>query len=107
MPRHLDDPGWAEVQRKVAEALAPFAPLFGARQCPHEDDWSDCDSEECGFENTQPRPNSMPVIQHFLLLTATTDMAQSGNEPAVLVAIDSVSQPGYASRGLANDYLFN
>ena len=103
MPRDLDDPGWVKVQERLAEALAPFAPDFGARECDHGN-FSECE-EECGFDDSRPKAGSMPVIQHWLLLAATPDMAQGTGMQPDMVAIDGFNQPGYVSRGMANDSL--
>lgn len=105
MARELDDKAWAELQARIGEALAPFASDLGARSCDHEDDWADCFEEDCGFADSRPRPGAVPMIQHWVLLTATTDMAQSAAQPATMVVIDPPGQPGYVGRGMASDYL--
>ena len=105
MSRQLDDPAWVELQKRIGEALAPFAAELGGRTCEHEEDWADCYEEDCGFAQSRPRPGAMPMIQHWLLLTATTDMAQEASQPPTMVAVDGPGQPGYVGRGIAGDYL--
>lgn len=102
MPRDLDDPGWVRVQERLAEALAPFASDFGARECIHGN-WGDCeenDGDGCPFDETQPKKDSMPVIQHFALIVSTTDMNAPSGTRSDMVAIDAPNQPGYVTHGM-------
>jgi hypothetical protein len=105
MPRGLQDHAWAEVQTKIAEALAPFAADLGARTCAHEENWADCEHEDCEFGDTQPKADAMPMIQHFVLITSTVDMAAPAGQSPVMAAADPVGQPGYVSRGMALDFI--
>jgi hypothetical protein len=73
-----EDPGWQELQRRMAEALAPFAKDLGARVCEHGD-WSECadvrEGKGCLFADTQPKPGSMPVLAEWTLVSNVVDMS--------------------------------
>jgi hypothetical protein len=106
MPRDIEDPGWARVQAELAEALAPFADKFGARECAHGD-WGLCDAEdgECPFEETRPKAGSSPVVQHFVVVAVTTDLAAPMGQKSDVVLIDAPNQAGFVTRGLLWDGL--
>lgn len=108
MPRELDnaDEGWASVQEKIGEVLAPFAEFFGARQCAHGD-WAECETEGegCRFTDTQPKPGSQPVIQNWVLTITTVDLSAPTTQRSDQVLIDAPNQPGFVTRGLLWDGL--
>jgi hypothetical protein len=103
------DPGWMAIQKQLAEALAPFAPYLGARECIHGL-WIDCDEEGeegavgCPFDKTWPRKGSMPIISEFVLVVNLEDMSQGGSSETI-----SVTSPGLrntAAKGLLHVALY-
>lgn len=105
MPSSLDDPGWNKLQQDITDALAPFAPMLGARRCAHADNWGQCEEEDCLYLDTEPIPGSMPTITHFLLLTSTYDIASGPKDLGIQVAIAPPTQSQYIGLGLATDYI--
>lgn len=104
---YLDDkdPGWNEVQERLAIALAPFASELGARECPHGD-WVDCeenDGQGCKFADTRQKEGSMPVLSEFVLVATVADMATDDHETM------SVTSPGMrntSTKGLLHVALY-
>lgn len=94
MPEPSDqDPGWKALEAKVSSLLEPLAAELGPRVCAHGD-WSDCDvrgergAVGCAFNDTQPKPGSMPMVKGFVLVTTVEDAAS--DDPIV----GSLSAPG-------------
>lgn len=100
-----DDPGWRKVQEKVAEALAPFAADFGARECAHGD-WADCDANDgagCQFADTQPKSGSMPVLTEFVVVSVVADM---GTDKHDICACTSPNMRNHSTKGLLHVALY-
>lgn len=68
-----DDAAWNAVQRRITEVLEPFAVELGPRTCIHGD-WADC--EDCGYDESQPKEGSMPVLGTWVLTCVVNDAAR-------------------------------
>lgn len=90
-----NDPGYERVQAKLGELIAPLAAEVAARECIHGD-YVDCE-QDCTYADTQPKAGSMPIIQDFVLVMVTADMA---NDEQEIHAVSRVGQRNHITKGL-------
>jgi hypothetical protein len=95
-----DDPGWKEVQARIAAALEPFAEDLGPRVCDHGS-WADCE-EGCAFSESKPKPNSMPMLARYVLVATVEDTT---DEPIITMTI-MPGQRHHETKGLLHVALY-
>lgn len=98
MPFSAADPGFEAMQERLAELIAPFASEFASRECAHGD-WIECEEDDCTYSDSRPKQGSMPIIQDFVLVVVTADMADPSGEQEIH-AIARNGQRNHITKGL-------
>jgi hypothetical protein len=94
------DEGWAKVQKRMAEALEAFAADLGPRVCGHGD-WSDC--EDCEFNETQPKPGTMPTIKSWVIVATVDDVT---GDDSIISSVAAPDQRNHETKGLLHVGLY-